>query len=288
MFQVFINGLIAASWFTLVGVGFGLIFQVAKFFHFTHGIVFTAGAYLAFIFHKCGFHLYISIFLAIIIAALLGASFELLVYRNIRHRSSPLVLLLTSLGIYILIQNLISIGFGDGTRILRDGISKSVDVFTARITSIQIVTICISVVCVIILALFQRRSRIGIFVRAVANDPELAHISGIHINRIILLVFILGSALAGIGGILIALDVDMNPDMGMNALMMGIVAVIIGGVNSSYRIAIGALLLAMAQHFGAWFIGSQWQDAIAFIILVLFLLFKPEGFFGKKVQSASV
>ena len=76
--------------------------------------------------------------------------------------------------------------------------------------------------------------------------------------------------------------------MGMNALMMGVVAVIIGGVSSIPGIALAALLLAMAQHFGAWYIGSQWQDAIAFVILVVFLLFRPEGFFGKKVRSAAV
>ena len=288
MLQVFINGLIAASWFALIGIGFGLIFQVTKFFHFTHGIVFTSGAYFAFLFTKCSLPLYVSIFLAIIIAALLGASFELLVYRHIRHRSSLLVLLLASLGIYILIQNLISLGFGDSTVIIRTGIAKSVDVFTAKITSMQIITICISVALVITLELFQRRSKTAMFVRAVANDPELANVSGININRIILLVFILGSTLAGIAGILVALDVDMNPDMGMSALMMGMIATIIGSTGRTLGIVMGALFLGMAQHFGAWFIGSQWQNAIAFVILVIFLLFKPEGFLGKKIRSATV
>jgi len=84
------------------------------------------------------------------------------------------------------------------------------------------------------------------------------------------------------------LDVDMNPTMGMNVLLMGVVAMIIGGKNNIIGIVLGALLLAMAQHFGAWYIGSQWQNAIAFVILVLFLLFKPEGFFGKKIRSATV
>jgi branched-subunit amino acid ABC-type transport system permease component len=102
------------------------------------------------------------------------------------------------------------------------------------------------------------------------------------------LAFAIGSSLAGLAGILVALDVDMTPTMGMNALMMGVVAVIIGGINSIPGIVLGALLLATAQHLGAWFIGSQWQDAIAFVILVLFLLFKPEGFFGKKVRSSTV
>ena len=87
---------------------------------------------------------------------------------------------------------------------------------------------------------------------------------------------------AGLAGILVALDVDMTPTMGMNALMMGVVVVIIGGVRSIPGIAAGALLLATAQHLGAWYIGSQWQEAIAFVVLVLFLLIRPEGFMGRK------
>ena len=124
--------------------------------------------------------------------------------------------------------------------------------------------------------------------RAVANDPELASVSGIDSGKVILLTFALGSALAGVAGILVAFDVDMIPTMGMNALMMGVVAVIIGGVGSIPGIALGSLLLGMAQHLGVWFISSQWQDAIAFAILLIFLLFRPQGFLGKKIKKANI
>jgi branched-chain amino acid transport system permease protein len=124
--------------------------------------------------------------------------------------------------------------------------------------------------------------------RAVANDSELASLSGIDSDRVILWAFAIGSALAGVAGILIALDVDMTPTMGMDALMIGVVAVIIGGANSIPGIALGALLLGLAQQFGVWYISSQWQDAIAFVILLVFLLFRPQGFMGRKVKKASV
>ncbi len=100
--------------------------------------------------------------------------------------------------------------------------------------------------------------------------------------------FAIGSALAGIAGILVSLDVDMTPTMGMNALMMGVVAMIVGGVGSIWGIVLGSLLLALAQNLGVWYISSQWQDAIAFAILLISLLFKPEGFFGKKLKKAEV
>lgn len=123
--------------------------------------------------------------------------------------------------------------------------------------------------------------------RAVANDAELADISGINSDKVIFWTFAIGSGLAGIAGILISFDLDMTPTMSMNALLMGVVVVIIGGVGS-IPIALGALLLGMAQNLGAWNVGSQWQEAIAFAILLIFLLFRPQGFLGKKVKTATL
>ena len=198
-----------------------------------------------------------------------------------------MVLLLASLGIYIVLQNVISMVFGDDTKRIRLGeVREGIDILGARITPVQVGIIVTSVILMLFVWAFLKWSKMGKAMRAVVNDSELADISGIDSNRIIILAFAIGSALAGIAGILVALDIDMTPTMGMNALMMGVVAVIIGGVGSIPGVALGALLLGLAQHLGVWKISSQWQDAIAFVILFVFLLFKPEGFFGKKVKKA--
>lgn len=289
--QLVINSLISGSIYILIAVSFAHIYYTVRFFHFSHGVVYAAGAYLAyFLSNWCGLPFGISIVFAIILSMVLGGLMELLIYRPLRNRSSsPLILLLVSLGIYILLQNVISMIFGDDTKSIRtDSVQEGLNFLGARITPIQIITICVSTVLVIALSIFLKTTKIGKAMRAVASDPQLADVSGIDSNCIILWAFAIGSAMAGLAGILVALDVNMTPTMGMNTLMMGVVAVIIGGVHSITGIALAALLLAMAQNFGAWYIGSQWQDAIAFVILVLFLLFKPEGFFGKKVRSASV
>ncbi len=289
--QILVNALIATSVYLLVAIGFAVIYSTCRFFHFAHGIIFTAGAYFVLFFTiSLGLPLLFSIILAVVLCGFLGCLMELLLYRHLRHKdSSALIFLLASLGIYIFLQNVVSMFFGDETRSIRTGIVKEgIDVLEARITPIQIITICVSVVLVIALSIFMKRTKIGKSMRAVANDPELASISGIASGRIILWAFAIGSGLAGLAGILVALDVDMTPTMGMHALMMGVVAVIIGGVGSFPGIALAALLLATAQHLGVWFIGSQWQDAIAFIILIVFLLFKPEGFLGKRVKTATV
>ena len=289
--QIFINTIITSSSYILIAFGFSIIYRTVKFFHFAHGIVFTLGAYFTFLFKVwLACPLWIATWAGISLAGVIGCLMELIVYRPLRKRdSSWLVLLLTSLGIYIFLQNIVSMSFGDETRSIRTGVvQEGFNVFGARITLIQIITICVSIVLIIALSAFLKKSKIGKAMRAVANDPELANVSGINSNRIILWAFAIGSALAGLAGILVALDVDMTPTMGMNALMMGVVAVIVGSVNSIPGIALGALLLATAQHLGAWYIGSQWQEVIAFVILVLFLLFKPEGFGGKKIKSITV
>ena len=290
MTQIFANILITAAAIAIIGISFNLIYSVARFIHFAHGIIFAAGAYFALLF-KVYFSLpfFFSIFLAVVVCSLLGCLMESLIYYHLRQKSAhSLISLLASLGIYIFLQNIVSIFFGNETRSIRTGIvQEGLDIFGAKITPIQIVMICVSLILLIILLIVSKKTKIGSIMRAVANDPVLASISGINLDIVILWVFAIGSALAGLAGILVALDVDMTPTMGMTPLMMGVVAVIIGG-SSIHGIALGALLLALAQQFGAWYVGSQWQDAIAFVILVLFFLFKPEGFFGKKTKSATV
>jgi branched-subunit amino acid ABC-type transport system permease component len=107
-------------------------------------------------------------------------------------------------------------------------------------------------------------------------------------DAVILFAFAVGSGLAGAAGILVAIDVDMTPTMGMNALMMGVVAVIVGGVDSIAGVAFGAILLGLAQHLGVYVVGSQWQDAIAFGLLLLFLLLRPQGLLGRRALGATV
>ncbi|MCX6344592.1 MAG: branched-chain amino acid ABC transporter permease [Armatimonadetes bacterium] len=289
--QLVANIIIAASTILLVGLGFALIYRVVRFFHFAHGVVFTSGPYAAFLLTtRLGLPLAISIPIAVVISAALGATMELAVYRPLRRKgSSPLVLLMASLGIYVLLQNTISLAFGDDTKSIRPNtISEGIRVFGAVITPVQLLTVAISIGLLAAMIVFFRQSIMGKALRAVANDPVLANISGIDSDRVIFWTFVIGSALAGIAGIMVAMDVDMTPNMGMNALMMAVVAVIVGGVGSMPGLILGAVLLSAAQQLSSWFLGSQWQEPMAFAVLLVFLLFRPQGFLGKRVKNASI
>jgi len=288
--QLILNFIITSAMILLVSLSFSIIYSTTRFFHFAHAVVFTSGAYFAFLFHKLfGFSIFISIPLAIFFSLLLGCLIEKSIYKPLRKKqASPMILLLASLGIYILLQNLISMLFGDDTKSIRSGVVKEgINIFGARITPIQIVIIITAIIVTILIILFYKKTQLGRSMQAVASDRELAEYTGINTNRVILWSFAIGSGLAALAGILVALDVDMTPTMGMNALLMGVVVMIVGGNNIKGMVC-AALLLGFAQNFGVWYISSQWKDAIAFVILVLFLLIKPEGFFGKKINKVSI
>ena len=289
--QIIINIIISFSIFTLAAISFSLIYQTTRFFHFAHAVVFTFGAYFTFLFSQLiGWSLVSAILTAIVAACLIGCMAEWFIYRPLRKRkSSSIVLLLASLGIYIVLQNLISLFFGDETKFIRTWeVREGIEIAGAYVTPVQIVIIATSIAIVILVSGYLMLAKTGKAMRAVASDSELSKLSGIKSDRIILISFAIGSALAGIAGILVALDVDMTPTMGMNMLLMGVVAMIIGGVGSIWGIVLGSLLLATAQNLAVWYISSQWMDATAFAILLLFLLFKPEGFMGKKIRRTEV
>lgn len=285
LLQLSINGFVAGAAYALIGVGFALIYNVAGFFHFAHGAIFTLGPYVLYLLHsRLGLTLPVSFAISVAFTAIIGCLLDVAVFAPLRRKkSSPVILLIASLGAYIIIQNVISIAFGDDIKTLRDGlVGEGIKILTARITLTQISIVVVSAIVLAITFLILKGSMIGKAMRATSCDAELSKISGVNTEATIMWSFGTGSALASIAGILIALDVDMTPTMGLNALMMGVVAVIIGGAGSIKGIALGALLLGMAQNLGIWKISSQWQDAIAFFILLLFLIVRPEGFMGRK------
>ena len=289
--QLCANAIVTSSVIALVGLGFALVYFVGRFFHFAHGVIFTSGAYFTFLYASyAGLALTLSIALAICSATVLGCLIEILIYRPLRQKSaSSLVVLLVSLGVYIVLQNIISAGFGDDFKNIRSGVTpEGITILGARMTSVQILTVSVSAALVATAAAVVRRTRLGKAMRAIGDDPELSSVSGINRDRVMLWCIALSSALAGTAGILVALDVGMVPAMGMEALMMAVVVVVVGGVGSVSGVMLAALFLGFARHFGAWVIGSEWQDAIAFTILLAFLLVRPGGFLGKKPIKAAV
>lgn len=289
--QITLNIVVTAAIYTLVGISFLIPFRTARFFHFAHGAVFAAGPYIALVFAAImGLPIVLASIVAIACAGCVGCIVELLIYRPLRRRgTSALMLLLASLGVYVVLQNAISMAFGDSALSVNPHFgNESMNVLGARLTPVQCATILAAVVCFLCLSGMLRFSRLGLDIRAVTSDPELARVSGINSDRVVLVSFAIGSAIVAFAGILVALDVGMTPTMGLSALLMGIIVVVVGGTRRLAGLMIGAFVLATGQHLAAWFIHAKWQDGISFVILVVFLLVRPQGLFGRRSVKEAV
>ena len=290
--QLIFNILISFALFLLVSNAFSIKYSTSKFFDFSTVSIISFGAYFVYIFfaNKFSIPFPISVALAIAAATLIGLACEVLVYSQMRKRNVPaLAYLIASIGLYVVLQNFISLFFGDDTKIINTAeVTVGNQIFGAYITTIQIITVFVSIALFVAVNLFLHYTTTGKSIRAVASNPELCNIYGISSNKIILIAFGIGSALAATAGILSAMDTNMTPTFGFNLLLYGVVAMIIGGVGSTRGLIAGALLVATAQHLAAYYIDTKWMDAVTYIILILFLIWKPLGFSGKRLKKVEV
>jgi len=288
LLQLLINGLIAGAVYALVASGFSLIYSTCKFIHFAHGAVIAFSAYfLYFLFAILGLEFYISVLLSVVFASLLGYGLNFLVYKKLRDRkASDFILLISSLALLILLESLILMSFGAEVKTIGFiEVSKGIDIFGAIITPLQIVIIAVSVLLLFSLLLFMKKTRLGKAMRAVSDNKNVAEIIGISSEKIYAWSFIIGSALAGVAGILIGLEQNLEPTMGTSLIIKGFTVAIIGGIGSIPGAILGAFLLGLAENFGIWYLPSGYKDAIAFVILFLFLLLRPKGILGIKREG---
>ena len=282
--QLLANGIAAGCVYALVALGFGLIYNTTKIFHIAHGIVYTTTAYFLYTFVAVlGLSLTWGILLALTSAVLLSAGMEILIYYPFyRKRASLGAVLISSLGIYIFFSNLISMLYGSGTKVLPYGTGKAIHVGSIILARMQLMEILAFAALFFFLILLLRKTKMGKMIRALADNPNLVTVLGIDVRRVRIYTFVLGSFLAGIASCLAALDVGMDPNVGMDVFLIAAVAVIVGGVGIFEGAVFGAFVLAILENLMIWRISPKWQNALVFLILVFFLLFRPEGILGKR------
>jgi branched-chain amino acid transport system permease protein len=279
--QLMANGVIAAAFYALMALGFTLNYSVIKFFNIAHGIFIPVGAYLLYVLiEMLHIDVSLSVLVSVALCGFLGFVLEKLIFYPLRGRhASGLILLVASLGIYISVQALLAILFTSEYRTLSQSIAGwTVDIFgVAHITGIQLITIIAAVLVLVGLSVVVKKTAFGKSMRAIADNPELAAISGINVSRVTGWTFFIGSAIAGLVGVLVGLDSGLEPTMGFSLMLKGIIAAVVGGMYSLPGAAAGALLLGLIESFGTWVIGGIWKDAIAFVVLIAFLVVRPLG-----------
>ena len=283
--QILINGIIAGSIYALIASGFSLIYTTNKFVHFAHGSVVMLGGYILYeLYSVVGLNFYLASLLTILLTALIGYLINYCFYRTLRNRkSSSSIMLISSVGILILIESLISIFFGSDVKTISFiQVNTGLSFAGAYITPLQIFIVATSAILFILLNVFMNQTKLGKAMRAVSDNKDVAEVVGISSEKIYSWSFIIGSGIAGIAGILIALEQNLEPTMGTSLMVKGFAAAIIGGVGSVPGAIAGSYFLGLAENFGIWFLPSGYKDAIAFLILFVFLILKPGGIFSNK------
>lgn len=283
--QLILNSVIAGALYGLVTLGFNLIYGTTKFFNLAHGVMATIGGYTVFYFTKIlGLEIYVAVILGVVLAGLVGYGLDKFIYLPLRKRkASNMVLLVASLGAATALQAIIAIIFTSQFKTLFGKIAaKSIyEILGGLITQTQL-TILISLAVIFTgLVLLLYKTQFGKAVRAISDDEEAARIVGINTDKIIGYVFFIGSAIAGLAGILVGFDTGIEPTMGLSLLLKGVIASIVGGVGNIYGGVLGAFLLGFVENFGIWKISGGWKDAIAFALLIVFLILRPRGIMNK-------
>ena len=285
--QLLVNGIIAGAIYALMAASFSLIYNILKFMDLSPGALFVVSAFSAYVFNVVlGLNLFVSFVLGLIVTAIFAIAIDRIVYKPLRkNNASNFILLLASFGVFLFVTGIILLIFGAEVRTFGLPITKGYEIFGAAITGIQVILIAASLVLFLLLHIFMRTARLGKAMRALADDKQVAATLGINVERTITITFIISAVLVGIAGILVALEQNLEHAMGFSVVLKGLTASIVGGIGNVPAALAGGFLIGIIENFGIWFLPSGYKDAIAFMILILFLLFRPRGLFGVKTRE---
>jgi neutral amino acid transport system permease protein len=279
--QYLVNGIILGSIIALTAIGLSLVYGILNLPNFAHGDYLTMGAYLAFFFSaSVGLNLLLAAFAAMVLAAVFGVALDRIVWRPMRKKKAGLVtLLITSMGVAFALRYTIQLLWGSRIRTYGVPIQEGISIFGAKITPVQILIVIFAFTLVFLVHYVLQYTKTGKAMRALADNLDLARISGIDVDRVIIITWIVSSALAAAGGIMLGLDTHLRPVMGWNLLIVIFAAVILGGVGNPYGALAGGMIVAMSQELSVMILPAQYKPAVGFAILIAVLLYKPQGLF---------
>lgn len=287
IWQFIVNGIITGMIYGVIALGFALVYNTTRIFHISYAAIYMIAPYfLMFFLKSLGLPLAFSLVLTFLGTVAIGLSSELLVYSPLaKQNSSSNVMMLSSIGIMIVIINIVALLFGNETKILNSEISRSITIGKILITYTQLIQFFVSLLLLSCFFTFLKFSRFGIKTRAYRDDERLLAVMGINTIRLKRTLFALSSFFAAVGSCLIAYDIGMDPYIGMPILLSSVVALIIGGVGRFEAPVLGGLIIGILQALVVYATSARWQDAVTFLLLIVFLLFRPQGILGEKMRS---
>ena len=281
--SILFDGLSLGAIYALIALGYTMVYGIAKMLNFAHGDVIMVGAYTIFIFFSMLGNPLIGLLIAVVLCMLLGITIERLAYRPLRG-ASPLAVLITAIGVSYLLQALAQIVFGaDIKRPVFFDFGK-ITVFGLSIAVSTLITLVASAIIMVVLSLFVKYTRTGRAMIAVSEDRGAAELMGISVNKIIVITFAIGSALAAVAGFFMIWKApSVSPTLGALPGIKAFAAAVIGGIGSLPGAMLGGILMGIVEAFSNSFeFTAPYTDAIVFAVLILILLVRPSGLLGKK------
>ena len=280
LYQQLINGLMLGASYSLLAIGYTLIFGVLNLLYFAHGEVFMVGAFVGlFLVLYAGTNIYVALVGAMIACAVLGALAFFVAVRPV-PKDRSLAPLISTIGLTIVLQNLAIYVFGGQQFSFPETIHQELYHFG------PVTILGIAIALMVALWLFIERTKLGRAMRAVAENHETAALLGVNVNRVVLITFVIGSGIAGIAGVLDGLkNSSVSPFMGLGAAVKGLIVMLLGGLGNVPGAMIAGLLLGMIEILSAAYIGTTERDFFSFMILILILLYRPTGLFGTRTTE---
>lgn len=281
-----VNGLVLGSTYALTAIGYSMVYGILELVNFTHSTIYMVGAYLFYILVSIAkLPLWMGFLLSVVLTGLIGVSYEWLTLRPLRERKQPkFAMLICTIGTSIVLQNTFFLLMGSETRqfpTIFEG--KSIEIMGFNITMAQVFIIISTVVLLIAFTLFINKTRISMAMRSCSQDTEAAELMGINVNHVVSFTFFLGSALAAVAGVMgcmsyRSVDVSVGAAIGTKTFA----STVLGGIGVFYGGVVGGLIIGLTEVYTAAYIGSNYRNIPAFIILILVLFLRPTGLFGAK------
>lgn len=279
-----LDGVVLGAILALPSLGLALIWRVAGFPHMAHGSLMTIGAYAAWSFETLvGLPFAAAVFVALVLTAAAGVGMHALVYERLRGRPM-LTLFLASIGVELFLRYGILLLFGADFRSFPFPAMRGIRIGIVSITPIDLAILAAGFASLALVWWIFRGTQIGRRIRAVSDNPRLARVNGISPRRTLLAVWVLASVLAAISGVLLGVRDVLDPSLGWNVLLLAFAAAIFGGISNPFGAAVGAFLMGIAAQVGVLWVGSSYQEGIAFALIIIVLLIRPRGLFGEAVR----
>jgi branched-chain amino acid transport system permease protein/neutral amino acid transport system permease protein len=281
--QLTVYGLVLGSIISLGAIGLSLVYGILRFPHFAHGDLITLGAYLALVVVTLvNVPVLIALPLAVVGTAGAAVLIDQVLYRRLR-KVAPVILLIASVGMALILRSLIQLIWGPSNQVYEPGIQFPWRIMGVAIQPDHLIIVGGAILLVVALHLFLQKTKTGKAMRAMSDNADLAQVTGIQVNNVIIWTWIIGGGLAAAAGVFLAMDTRLHPVMGWRLLLPVFAAAILGGIGRPYGAIAGGIVIGLAQEYSTVLINPSYKPAVAFAIMVLMLIVKPTGLFaGRK------